>query len=121
MHFILSVADPVQAQKWVAAPDTKPNNKTPIYVGLSRGAEAGLDDLSKINWALYRDHVHLRASHPIDESHSADSIAVTLWAPLLTAPPDFERRDVIVMGSSFKGREYFVMKGTTAAPLDATG
>ena len=109
MNFDVSVADPVQAQKRVAAPDTNPNNKTPTYVGLSRGAKAGLDDPSKINWALCRDHVHLRASHPIDESHGADSFAATLWAPLMTAPPDFERRDLIVMGSSSKGREYVDM------------
>jgi hypothetical protein len=44
-------------------PDANPNNKTRIYVRLSRHAEAGLDDLSKIIWALYHDHVHLQASH----------------------------------------------------------
>jgi hypothetical protein len=45
----------------------------------------------------------------MDESHGADSIAATLWAPLMPAPPDFERRDLIVMGSSSKGHEYVDM------------
>ena len=47
----------------------------------------------------------------MDESHGADSIAVTLWTAFMTALPDFKRRDRIVMGGSFEGREYFIMKG----------
>jgi hypothetical protein len=44
-------------------PDANPNNKTRIYVRLSRHAEAGLDDLSTNIGALYRDDVNLLASH----------------------------------------------------------
>ena len=76
--FILSAIDPVQVQKRNTVPDTNQNDKTPIYAGLCRRAVAGLDNLSKIIRALYHDHVHLQASHPLDESYGADSTAAIL-------------------------------------------
>ena len=39
----------------------------------------------------------------------------------MTALPNLERRDLIVMGSSFKGREYVAIIGTTAALFAAIG
>ena len=75
---ILSAVYPAQAQERSTVPDTSPNNKTPIYAGLSRRAMTGVDDLSKITWALYQDYVHLQASHPMGESHGTESTAATL-------------------------------------------
>ncbi|WP_245622420.1 nuclear transport factor 2 family protein [Litoreibacter arenae] len=86
-------------------------NKTVVYEGLSRLADAGANGLqSNIN-ALYRTDIHLRASHPMNESHGHEGLVATLWMPLMTALPDLERRDLIVMGGSFEGREYVAMMG----------
>nr|WP_282569245.1 ester cyclase [Aliiroseovarius sp. S1339] len=87
------------------------NNKTAVYVGLGRLAEAGVAGLTNNISALYHPDIHLRASHPMNESHGADSLITTLWTPLMTALPDLERRDQIVMGGSFEGREYVAMTG----------
>jgi hypothetical protein len=70
-----------------------------------------LDELSKnIGTQCYAD-VHLRALHPMGESRDAESICATRRTPLPIALPDLERRDLIVMGGSFEGREYVAMMG----------
>ena len=76
--FNTKVFYPVQVQEGNTVPDTIPNNKTPIYVGLRRRAMTGVDDLPRIIWGVHQDHVHLQASHPMGESHGTESTAATM-------------------------------------------
>ena len=39
-----------------------------------------------------------RGSHPMNEVSGIDAIAAKVWLPLLTAFPDLERRDTILIG-----------------------
>jgi len=85
--------------------------ETKVRLGLSRLAEDGVAGLGANLSALYHDDVHLRASYPMDESHGTDSVAERLWTPLMAALPDLERRDLIVTGGRFDGRDYVAMLG----------
>ena len=109
ISLILCAVYPVQVQERNTVPDTIPKNKTLSYAGLRRRAMTGVDDLSKIIWGLHQDHVHLQTSHPMGESHGTESTAATLSTPPVTALLNLEGPDLIVMGSSFKGRKYVAM------------
>ena len=40
-----------------------------------------------------------------------DRVAETVWRPLLHSFPDLERRDAILVGGQYEGREYVVTVG----------
>lgn len=86
-------------------------NKSTVYAGLTRLAEEGSAGLKANMESLYHQAIHLRASHPMNESHGIESLETTLWLPLMRTFPDLERRDQIVMGGSYEGREYVAMMG----------
>lgn len=92
-------------------PSTDNSRKFAIYSGLMRLAGEGLAGLPNNIAGLYHDDVQLRAAHPINESSGTEALAARLWTPLMTAFPDLERRDLIVIGGRFEGREYVAMVG----------
>ena len=92
-------------------PDTIATMKRHIHNGLRDLCDAGPKGGAGLADALYHPDVHLRASHPMNESRGRDSLMATLWAPLFAAFPDVERRDLLVVGGRFEGRDYVGLVG----------
>ncbi|TNF17962.1 MAG: hypothetical protein EP318_20100 [Rhodobacteraceae bacterium] len=85
--------------------------KTRVHTGLAALCEAGPEGLQARTEALYHPEVEVRASHPINEGKGLEFLQNALWGPLMTAFPDLERRDLIVMGGRYEGRDYVAMMG----------
>ncbi|MEM1365723.1 MAG: ester cyclase [Pseudomonadota bacterium] len=60
---------------------------------------------------LYSQNCHWRGSHPLNEMKGPDAIYETVWAPLRAAMPDMERRDLIVMGGEYDGKQMVAVMG----------
>jgi predicted ester cyclase len=87
------------------------SRKRNIYEALSALAEARLETVAQRLAALYHPDAEWRGSHPLNEVHGLEAIEAQVWAPLLRSFPDLERRDVIVVGGSYEGRDYVAMVG----------
>ena len=66
--------------------------------------------MPKLVEALYAPAAQWRGAHPINEVTGTAAIAA-VWLALLEAFPDLERRDVIVTGGSYDGRDYVATVG----------
>jgi predicted ester cyclase len=86
-------------------------NKQRISAALGALAEAKAEKVPGLLSALYAPEAHWRGSHPINEHQGIEAIASQVWVPLLDAFPDLERRDLIVAGGSYEGRDYVAMIG----------
>ncbi|WP_245866669.1 ester cyclase [Oceaniglobus roseus] len=60
---------------------------------------------------LYAPDVEVRAAHPMNEGRGHGFLRDVLWGPLMAALPDLERRDSILVGGSYEGRDYVAMVG----------
>ncbi len=60
---------------------------------------------------LYSADVAWHGPHPINTHQGAANVVEHFWQPFLTAFPDLERRDDIVMGGSFKGGKWIGATG----------
>ena len=69
--------------------------KARLHAGLDALAGAGAHGLGDRLDALYAPDALWRGSHPMNEARGTRAIAETLWAPLMRALPDLERRDTI--------------------------
>ncbi len=87
------------------------DNKRRVHAGLSRLAEAGPGGAAAALAGLYAADAEWRGSHPLNEMRGADAIAASVWEPLLAACPDLERRDLILAGGSYEGRDYVAAVG----------
>lgn len=85
--------------------------KRQLHECLGNLCEAGCDGVAHAASALYHPDVHLRASHPMNESMGVEALLETLWMPLLSSLPDVERRDLMVVGGYFEDRNYVGMIG----------
>lgn len=74
-------------------------------------ASASLDMVEQRIAEAYHPDAEWRGSHPINEMRGVDAIASMVWKPLLTAFPDLERRDNILIGGNYQGRDYVGMVG----------
>ncbi len=61
--------------------------------------------------AMYHPDAEWRGSHPLNEVQGTDAIKEQVWQPLLKSFPDLERRDSIVIGGTFEGRDYVATMG----------
>lgn len=87
-------------------------DKIHLRSGLNALAEAGSATLrTKALAAIYHPDAEWRGSHPLNEMHGVDAIATQVWAPLHVAFPDLERRDVILIGGTYDGRDYIATVG----------
>ena len=86
-------------------------NKRRIAAALCTLAEARPRDIPALLETLYSPDAHWRGAHPINELTGAQAIAAQVWEPLLASFPDLERRDQIVTGGSYQGRDYVAMVG----------
>ena len=85
--------------------------KRRLHDGLSALAEASPEDVPSRLETLYHPDAEWRGSHPLNEMRGVGVMAEKVWLPLLRSFPDLERRDVILVGGSFEGREYVAMVG----------
>ncbi len=61
--------------------------------------------------ALCASEVEWRAAAPLDEMTGREAGAERIYAPLLHACPDLERRDVLFVGGAYEGRGYLAAVG----------
>lgn len=85
--------------------------KNRLYRGLSDLAEARPADLPRLLAGLYAPEAEWRGAHPLNEMRGVEAIAAQVWLPLIDSFPDLERRDLIVTGGSYEGRDYVAMVG----------
>ena len=76
-------------------------------------AQAGnlADKLAGNLAALASPDCQWRVSHPINTLSGTDAALTTLWQPLKHAMLDLERRDLILVGGSYEGRDYVACLG----------
>ncbi len=89
-------------------------NKKAVKALLDNIASADLDSLNKNLHTAYHDDASWRGSHPMNELQGIAAIEEVVWTPLLSAFPDLERRDDIVIGGNYDGRHYVGMVGHLA-------
>lgn len=82
-----------------------------ILEGLKRLAGAGPAGPGEALADLYASDAEWRGAHPLNEMRGTAAIAERVWAPLLRAFPDLERRDTIFVGGSYQGRDYIAALG----------
>lgn len=84
------------------------NNKKWLYDNLPALAASGTGDvLAKI----CSPDCLWRLSHPLNEVRGVEAVEALVWQPIKAAMPDLERRDLILAGGSFEGRDYVAALG----------
>ena len=71
--------------------------------GLVRGGPAAAPELLA---QAYHPDAEWRGSHPWNEVQGVAAIAQVFWQPLLHAFPDLERREQLLIGGQYQGRDY---------------
>ncbi|MBF9031721.1 hypothetical protein HKCCE3408_15070 [Rhodobacterales bacterium HKCCE3408] len=87
------------------------DQKTRLYHGLAALCDGDASDFASRAEALYAPEVEVRAAHPINTGKGIGFLEGALYGPLLAAFPDLERRDLIVIGGEYQGRDYVAMMG----------
>jgi predicted ester cyclase len=88
-----------------------PSKRHSIAALLCALAEAPLAKVDGLLERLCVPDLHWRGSHPMNEKRSIAAVGAEVWKPLKMAMPDLERRDLIVVGGQFEGRDYVAMIG----------
>ncbi len=86
-------------------------NKRSIARLLGELAEGGPSGRQARLESLYAPGAQWRGSHPINELSGAEAIGAQVWGPVHHAFPDLERRDLILTGGSYQGRDYVATVG----------
>lgn len=86
-------------------------NKTLLYAALARLAASSRAEIGPRLAAIYAPDAQWRGSHPMNGMRGAAAIEAQVWAPLLQSFPDLERRDEIVVGGRYEGRDYVACIG----------
>ena len=81
-------------------------NKLHVIQSMVALASAKPLELPTVLQDAYHGDVHWRGSHPWNEMHGIGSIERQFWAPLRNAFPDLERRNNMVIGGVYEGRDY---------------
>ena len=81
-------------------------NKRRLKSFMNTVADGGSTALH-VNLAMaYHHEASWRGSHPWNELQGIDAMAREFWMPLHQAFPDLERRDDILLGGAYEGRDY---------------
>lgn len=86
-------------------------NKKRLLAGLSRLADASGEGISRALSELYAPDAEWRGSHPLNGLRGIEALVAQVWRPLASAVPDLERRDMILVGGSYEGRDYVAALG----------
>lgn len=78
---------------------------------LAAVVEAGASGLEQALGDLAAPDCAWRAAHPMNESAGNQAAAAQIWAPLLHAFPDLERRNDIFVAGRYKGLDYVAAVG----------
>jgi predicted ester cyclase len=87
------------------------SNKRRVHEALNTIAESGEQGVEAALVRIYHPDVEWRGSHPWNALRGVQAVAGTVWRPLLQAFPDLERRDAILIGGSYEGRDYVATVG----------
>jgi predicted ester cyclase len=87
------------------------SNKQAVYAGLADLAASTPGAIGKHLAVLYAPDAQWRGSHPMNEMQGLAAMEAQVWAPLLRSFPDLERRDEIVVGGRYEGRDYVACIG----------
>lgn len=82
-----------------------------VRKALTALAEATPETVGRRLAGLYRPDAAWRGAHPIEAALGVKEIAARVWAPLIAAFPDLERRDLIFVGGIYEGRDYVAAMG----------
>lgn len=85
--------------------------KEKLYRGLADLCDGGEAQLDRRARTLFDEDAQVRASHPINEGQGLSFLCDRLFRPALAAFPDLERRNLIVVGGAYEGRDYLAMMG----------
>ena len=86
-------------------------NKRSALAGLIAVTESTPATLRANLSKIYHPDAQWRGSHPWNEMKGLQAIEADVWAPLLHSFPDLERRDNLVIGGQYEGRDYVGMVG----------
>src|SRR5262245_11002467 len=86
-------------------------NKQSLYHALQRLAEADDSEISACVSEIAAADSEWRMSHPLNEMTGRDQALESVWRPLKRALPDLERRDLILVGGEYQGRDYVAAVG----------
>lgn len=86
-------------------------NKRRLHAALVALAEARPAAIGARLAAICDGSVVWRGSHPLNEMRGVATVEASVWAPLIAAFPDLERRDLIVAGGGYQGRDYVATIG----------
>ncbi|WP_432346942.1 ester cyclase [Shinella yambaruensis] len=86
-------------------------NKQSLYRALQEIAEAAASELPARLASVSTADAQWRMSHPLNEMTGRDQALETVWLPLKRALPDLERRDLILIGGDYQGRDYVAAVG----------
>src|SRR5215207_9131897 len=86
-------------------------NKRRLHARLAELTEAAPAALETRLGEIYHPDAEWRGAHPLNEMRGTEAVAARVWQPLLHAFPDLERRDLIVAGGEYEGRDYVAMLG----------
>ncbi|MEN7341843.1 MAG: ester cyclase [Pseudomonadota bacterium] len=75
--------------------------------------------LSSSARSLYTDDVAFNAFCPVDECTGVDAAIEQFWQPLVTALPDLERRDELIVAGEFQGQNMIACLGHWQGHLQA--
>jgi predicted ester cyclase len=89
-------------------------NKRAVSSAMHTIAESTPESVSGHLAAIYHPDAQWRGSHPWNEMQGVQALAQTVWLPLLQSFPDLERRDDIVIGGQYEGRDYVGCVGQLA-------
>lgn len=86
-------------------------NKRRVQSGLAELAEATPGTAGRLLERLFHPDVEWRGAHPLNAMRGLAALETQVWRPLLRSLPDLERRDLIVAGGGFDGRDYVATIG----------
>jgi hypothetical protein len=90
---------------------SKLSDKRNVWSAMHTIAECRPESVATALAAIYHPQAEWRGSHPWNELQGVDAIAQRVWQPLLASFPDLERRDDLVIGGNYEGRDYVGMVG----------
>ena len=86
--------------------DTFLRDKRHVWSAMHTVAESTSRTIRDSLARIYHPDATWRGSHPWNEVQGVEAIEKRVWVPLLESFPDLERRDDIVIGGNYEGRDY---------------
>lgn len=93
--------------------------RTSVLHRFRRLAETRPEGLRPALEALAAPECVWRAAHPMNEMTGTDAAAAQIWAPLLAAFPDLERRDSIYVAGRYQGKVLIAAMGHYCGTMKA--